>query len=219
MKKVHILTGLVMISVVLLLGGCKKYDIPEFGEEYANHYANELEMALGEYEIGFKMTQTVPSGLFNVPDMLITTWRITFKDSEGVEQTFHLDNSLPIESNIYSVSEQIIIQRVYAYFDGLVTEDIKLIGFDSIYYLPVEATFESLFPKNIRLSNLPENILIQVMPSSTTDLESLVNRAIQQDEVSFFIMTSPNEGVIIKKGVKLEKIYTQQEAFSFPNLN
>lgn len=189
-----------------------------YGVDYSTRYNHELTLSLGEYVLSNQRYETIESDSILYPDIKRTTWDVTFTDAEGVTQTFVLDNNLPFESSIYAVSAMIIQQRVMAFFDDRVGEEINLIGFDQVLLFPIDETHASLFPKNIAFSALPEEILIQVFPKDFAEVDVLVNRALQKPEVSFFVMIDGFNGIIIKNGTKLDRIYSQKEAFDFPDL-
>lgn len=93
MKKI---TALFFVSIIFLLSGCTR----DFKEDYTVKYKDFLDYTLGDWTVVKKSKEhnkAIAAGDYNEN---FIAWEIAYKDNEGNDQTFYMENNDPLMNSI-----------------------------------------------------------------------------------------------------------------------
>ena len=207
MKRHFWLFGVILGSLMLLTSCDLLYP---YGKDFKSIYASELQLALGDYEIGEAHKETLDADFMFESKIKRMTWRVTFKNPDGKEVMFTLANNWPFQNQIYSLSSDYLGGLILQEFKDEISSAMAFINFEYVMTLPITSSNQALFPHTITFKALPDFVVIQIFPHLETDVDALLERMKAFDQVTFYVMVDSFEGVILKKGVLQDGQYTEE---------
>ncbi len=205
----------VLTLVLSMVSGCGSIS-NEYGTDYKTKYADELELAFGPHTISESIKETLH--FEDQPEIKRLIWRIKYTDADGKERTFKLANNGGFKEQIYNESIGIFRDKIYELLNGDVSSAMAFIGSEKIMSLPLTEANKALFPHYITSSDLPDYILIDLILYDINNKDKVIEILKTMPELSFYLGLDGNTGIIVEKGIVLDKTYNYQDIFDYPNL-
>lgn len=213
MKKVMKIMLLMQILIVLVACGTQS----GYGKDYKTVYAEELQLALGEYEISEGKKEVLEPDYPNQPKIRRITWEVTYKAPNGQTLTFLLMNNVDFGSQILDQSQGYLSGLIYDALKGQISAKMGFINYEPLRSLPITETHQALLPRYITFSALPDNVIVEIYPYQEADFDQIIERLKEFDQASFFVMMDSFKGRVLKKGVLLEGFFTYEEVLELSN--
>jgi predicted small secreted protein len=211
-KQVRIL---VLVGFLILTTACGT--LSGYGKDYKTIYAEELQLALGDYQISEGRKEVLEPDYPYGSEVRRMTWRVTYKDPDGKTMIFTLLNNVGFEPQIHDLSQGYLGNLVYESLKGDISAAMGFINYEQLRSLPITTENLALLPHYITFAALPDNVIIEIYPYQEADFDQIIERLKEFDQASFFVMMDSFKGRVLKKGVLLEGFFTYEEVLELSN--
>lgn len=206
---------LVLVGLLILTTACGT--LSGYGKDYKSIYADELQLALGDYEISEGKKEVLEPDYPNQPEIRRMTWEVSYKDPDGKTVIFTLLNNVGFEPQIHDLSQGYLGGLIYESLKGEISGAMGFINYEQLRSLPITTENLALLPHYITFSALPDNVIVEIYPYQEADFDQIIEKLKAFDQASFFVMVDSFKGRVLKKGVLLEGYFTYEEVLELSN--
>lgn len=206
---------MILLEILFVLAACGTQS--GYGKDYKSIYAEELQLALGDYEISEGKKEVLEPDYPNQPKIRRMTWEVTYTAPNGQTLTFTLMNNIDFGSQILDQSQGYLSGLIFDALKGQISAGMGFINYDQLRSLPITTENLALLPHYITFSALPDNVIVEIYPYQESDIDQIIEKLKAFDQASFFVMVDSFKGRVLKKGVLLEGFFTYEEVLELSN--